>query len=396
MRIKPRSPREALQPDTPPAPPSRSRHVRNPIVILINLLLTLAMGLVVVVGVGLYWGKTLFDAKGPLTKEQTVIITSGSGLSDIAHSLQANGVIEDGWYNAQVFALGVRIYKNGTRLKAGEYAFEPATSMHGVMNALVSGKAVVHSVTIPEGWTSAQVVQRLQDTPLLSGSIEKVPPEGSLLPETYSFTRGMNRQKILDEMAAAQKRTLAEIWSHRAQDLPIKTPQELVTLASIVEKETGKADERPRIAGVFVNRLEKNMPLQSDPTIIYGLYGGDAWTKDRSAITRSDMNKQTPYNTYQNKGLPPGPIGNPGRASMEAVANPSRTKELYFVADGTGGHIFADTYAEHQHNVRKWRAVERKERAEEQQSKSDDDASSDEPTGKASGSDKAAGEKSGK
>ena len=168
-------------------------------------------------------------------------------------------------------------------------------------------------------------------------------------------------------MKEAQVALLAEIWARRTEGLPIASPEELVILASIVEKETAKADERPRVAGVFVNRLERNMRLQSDPTILYGLYGGEAWLEDRSAIKRSDINDDNAYNTYQIDGLPPGPIGNPGRAAMEAVANPSRTNDLFFVADGTGGHVFAETYEQHQANVRKWRKIERERRAQERE-----------------------------
>ncbi|MEM9635987.1 MAG: endolytic transglycosylase MltG, partial [Pseudomonadota bacterium] len=177
--------------------------------------------------------------------------------------------------------------------------------------------------------------------------------------------RGTSRQEVLDQMKGAQEKLLTEIWGRRTEDLPVSSPEELVILASIVEKETALADERPRVAGVFVNRLNKNMRLQSDPTILYGLYGGEAWLKDRSAIKQSELKAENKYNTYQIDGLPPGPIGNPGRAAMEAVANPSRTQDLFFVADGTGGHIFAETYEQHQENVRKWRRIERERREAE-------------------------------
>lgn len=361
MRVKPKSPREAIQPDRAPEPPQRSRHARNPIVILINLVISSAVILILAVGAGVYWGKQEFDAAGPLKEDKTVIISSGQGLGGIADILERNGVITDGL----VFNLGVRAYKNAGRLKAGEYEFKAGASMRDVMTDLVEGKAVVYSVTIPEGWSTAQVVRRLRENEILVGEISDIPPEGALLPETYTFTRGASRQQILDQMRAAQTKLLAEIWARRTEGLPVQTPEELVILASIVEKETARADERPRVAGVFVNRLNKSMPLQSDPTILYGLYGGEAWTMDRSAITRSDLDKKTEYNTYQIKALPPGPIGNPGRAAMEAVSNPSRTKDLYFVADGTGGHVFAETYEQHQANVRKWREVERTRRSQE-------------------------------
>ncbi|NBN77728.1 endolytic transglycosylase MltG [Microvirga tunisiensis] len=362
MRLKPKSPREAIQPDRAPEPPARSRHVRNPFVILINLILSSVVLMMLAAGAGLYWGKLEFDAPGPLQADRTVIISSGQGLTTIAETLEANRVISNAW----VFDLGVRAYKNAGRLKAGEYAFKAGVTMNEVMRDLVEGNAVTHSVTVPEGWSTAQVIARLKENEILTGEITRIPGEGEVLPETYTFTRGATRQQILDQMVAAQEKLLREIWSRRSENLPIKTPEELVILASIVEKETAKADERTRVAGVFVNRLNRSMPLQSDPTILYGLYGGEAWTRDRSAITRADLDKKTEYNTYQIPALPPGPIGNPGRAAMEAVANPSRTKDLYFVADGTGGHVFAETYEQHQQNVRKWREIERALRAQQQ------------------------------
>ncbi|MFN4009715.1 MAG: endolytic transglycosylase MltG [Pannonibacter sp.] len=363
MRLKPKSPREAIQPDKAPEPPTRSRHVRNPFVILVNLILSSIVLMMLAAGAALYWGKTQFDAGGPLTADRTVIISSGQGLSTIAETLEANNVISNAW----VFDVGVRAYKNAGRLKAGEYAFKAGVSMQDVMQDLVEGNAVTHAVTIPEGWSTAQIVARLRENEILTGEITAIPDEGALLPETYTFTRGASRQQILDQMAAAQTKLLKEVWGRRTEGLPIKTPEELVILASIVEKETARADERPRVAGVFVNRLNKSMPLQSDPTIVYGIHGGEAWTRDRSAITRADLDRKTPYNTYQIPALPPGPIGNPGRAAMEAVANPSRTKDLYFVADGTGGHVFAETYEQHQANVRKWREIERNQRSQQGQ-----------------------------
>ncbi len=364
VRVNPKSPREAIQPEPAPAPPTRSRHVRNPLVIFVNFILTVIVLGVVTGGALLYFGKQMFDAPGPLAQERTVIVPPGSGLSSIAGTLESQGVISE----AIVFEVGVRLYKNAPKLQAGEYAFRAHMSMREVMEDLVEGKAVYHSVTIPEGWTSAQIVDRLNEDKILVGRLTSIPPEGSLLPETYRFTRGATRAQIIDQMTKAQSKALQEIWDRRTDGLPIETPEKLVILASIVEKETGKADERPRVAGVFVNRLNQNMRLQSDPTIIYGLYGGEAWEKDRSAITKSELNSQNPYNTYQIDRLPPGPIGNPGRASMEAVANPSRTKDLYFVADGTGGHVFAETYEQHRKNVAKWREVERKLRAEREKS----------------------------
>ncbi|WP_299471480.1 endolytic transglycosylase MltG [uncultured Roseibium sp.] len=366
MRIKPKSPREALQPEPAPAPPQRSRHVRNPLVILSNLIITLAVFGLAAVGSALYFGKQKFEEPGPLTEDATVVIASGSGLSGITNRLAGRGVINDSLFDEWVFNLGIRFYKNATDLKAGEYAFAPGVSMHEIMKDLVEGNAVTHSVTIPEGWTTAQIIARVREHPILVGEITEVPEEGDLLPQTYTFARGTNRQDVLEQMKKAQGRLLAEIWERRTDGLPVATPEELVVLASIVEKETALADERPRVAGVFVNRLNKNMRLQSDPTILYGLYGGEAWLKDRSGIKQSEINAENKYNTYQIDGLPPGPIGNPGRAAMEAVANPSRTQDLFFVADGTGGHVFAETYEQHQENVRKWRQIERQRRQAEE------------------------------
>lgn len=366
MGIKPKSPREALQPEQAPSPPPRSRHVRNPLVILVNLLITLIVFGLAGVGAALYFGKMKFEQAGPLAEQTTVVISSGAGLSGITDRLSGKGIINNSMLDEWIFNLGIRFYKNATKLKAGEYAFAPGVSMQEIMKDLVDGNAVTHSVTIPEGWTTAQIIERVREHPVLVGEITSVPAEGALLPETYAFARGTTRQEVLEDMAEAQQKLLDEIWARRVEDLPVKSPEELVILASIVEKETALADERPRVAGVFVNRLNKKMRLQSDPTILYGLYGGEAWLQDRSAIKKSELNAKNEYNTYQIEGLPPGPIGNPGRAAMEAVANPSRTKDLFFVADGTGGHIFAETYEQHQANVRKWRKIERERRANEQ------------------------------
>jgi UPF0755 protein len=200
-------------------------------------------------------------------------------------------------------------------------------------------------------------VAKLLETDALAGQIKEIPREGTLLPETYKFTRGMTRDQIIQRMQQAHKRVLQEVWDHRMTDLPVKTPEQLVTLASIVEKETGRPDERSRVASVFINRLKTKMRLQSDPTIIYGLTGGKGSLG--RPIMKSEIDQPTPYNTYVIDGLPPGPIANPGRASLEAAANPARTKDLYFVADGNGGHVFAENYEQHQKNVARLRAIER-------------------------------------
>jgi UPF0755 protein len=237
--------------------------------------------------------------------------------------------------------------------------------MHDVLDDLVSGRSVLHAITFPEGWTSQQVVERLNTDPVLSGEIAEVPAEGALMPDTYKFTRGATRQQMIDQMVRVQERVLAEVWARRAPGLPVETPEEFVTLASIVEKETGRADERPRVARVFINRLERGMRLDSDPTVLYGIFGGAGRPPERT-IYQSDLDKPTPYNTYQITGLPAGPIANPGRAALEAVANPSRTDELYFVADGTGGHVFASTLEEHNRNVARWRQIRAEREAAEE------------------------------
>jgi UPF0755 protein len=251
-----------------------------------------------------------------------------------------------------VFALKAR-----ADLKPGEYSFQRNASLRDVIGTIVEGKVVQHSVTIPEGLTSEQIVARLTENDIFSGPIREVPREGTLLPETYKFPRGTTRDQVIQRMQQSQKRVLTEIWERRNADVPVKTPEQLVTLASIVEKETGKADERSRVAAVFVNRLRQKMKLQSDPTIIYGLVGGKG-TLGRP-IKRSEIQQPSPYNTYIVDGLPPGPIANPGRASLEATANPARTRDLFFVADGSGGHAFTETYDQHQKNVAKLRTMEK-------------------------------------
>jgi len=236
-------------------------------------------------------------------------------------------------------------------------------SMYDVMQTLRQGKGVVHKVSIPEGLTSFQIMQRIAQNSILTGEMpDEIPSEGSLLPDTYPFQRGLARQELINQMMSAQEIFLKEVWQRRVPGLPFSTPEEMVILASIVEKETGQADERPHVASVFVNRLSQGIRLQSDPTIIYGIFGGEGKPKGRP-IYQSDLDKVTDYNTYIIKALPPGPISNPGRASLEAVANPSKTSDLFFVADGTGGHVFAATLAEHNANVSRWRAVEKRRKA---------------------------------
>jgi UPF0755 protein len=273
-------------------------------------------------------------------------------MRDIADILSRDGVIDQSW----LFIGGVLVLKAREDLKAGEYEFKAHSTMRDVVATIVEGKVVAHQVSLPEGLTSQQIVARLLQDDVLAGDIKEIPREGSLLPDTYNFARGINREQMIQRMQQAQQRLLREVWDHRSPDLPLKTPEQLVVLASLVEKETGKPDERSRVAAVFVNRLKQKMRLQSDPTIIYGLVGGKG-TLGRP-IMKSEIEQPTPYNTYVIDGLPPGPIANPGRASLEAAANPARTRELYFVADGTGGHVFAETYEQHQRNVTRLRSIE--------------------------------------
>ena len=358
-RISPRSPRQAIEPETAPPPPTRSHQARHPLVIVLNFFMMASVLTVFVMGAGLYFGSKRFNAEGPLTESKSVIISPGADLESITGLLQHQNVIDSSF----VFSNGIRLNKVVDQLKAGEYLFEAGASMRDVMNALVSGRVILQGLTVPEGLTSEQIVARLIENSILIGEVSGVPAEGTLLPETYKFSRGTTREQIIDQMRRAQERTIAEIWARRSSDLPITTPAEFVTLASIVEKETGKADERPLVAAVFINRLRKNIKLQSDPTIIYGLFGGKGKPPDRP-IYRSDIDKRTPYNTYVIEGLPPGPITNPGRAALEAVANPSRTDDLFFVADGTGGHVFAATLEDHNRNVARWRRIEAEKAAE--------------------------------
>ena len=350
--INPRSPRTALEPDTVDLPTRRSTSARHPLVVIGNAIISIFVLLAIVAGVVLFIGKQRFEQPGPLPQDRVVIIPHGSGMRDIADVLTNQGVIDQPW----VFIGSVLVLKAREDLKAGEYEFKAHSSLRDVVATMVEGKVVPHQISIPEGLTSEQIMSRLSDDSVLTGSIKETPREGTLLPDTYNFTRGVTREQMIARMEQAQQRLVREIWDHRSPDLPLKTPEQLVTLASLVEKETGKPEERTRVAAVFVNRLKQKMRLQSDPTIIYGLVGGKG-TLGRP-ILRSEIDQPTPYNTYQIDGLPPGPISNPGRASLEAAANPARTRELYFVADGTGGHVFAETYEQHQKNVVRLRAME--------------------------------------
>jgi UPF0755 protein len=352
--ISPRSPRAALEPEQVPPPPKRSDRARNPFVIVGNAIFTILIILMIGAGATYYYGKQTLESPGPLQEDKIVNIPARAGKRDIADVLSREGVIN---VNPWVFIGSVFALKASSDLKPGEYSFQKNASLRDVIATIVDGKVVQHAVTIPEGLTSEQIVTRLSDNDIFTGSVREIPREGTLLPETYKFPRGTTRDQVIQRLQQAQKRVLAEIWERRNTDSPLKSPDQLVTLASIVEKETGRADERSRVAAVFVNRLRQRMKLQSDPTIIYGLVGGKG-TLGRP-IKRSEITQPSPYNTYVIDGLPPGPIANPGRASLEATANPARTRDLFFVADGTGGHAFTETYDQHAKNVAKLRASEK-------------------------------------
>lgn len=303
------------------------------------------------------WVIWTYRGPGPAARrdgQTDVILPKGAGVGRIAADLEAAGVIA----SKDVFYLAAKLSGSGRHLKAGEYQFKSRASMAEVLGDIAAGRIVRRIVVAPEGWTSEMVAEAVRAEPVLTGAIE-TPPEGSILPDGYQIQRGEDRGEVIAKMMAARDGLLAQLWAARAPGLPLKTPEEAVTLASIVEKETGVAAERPRIAAVFENRLRAGIKLESDPTIIYGITKGRPLGR---GITRSELEGATPYNTYRIVGLPPTPIANPGRAALAAVLNPPKSDEMFFVADGTGGHVFASTFAQHQANVARWRAIE-KERA---------------------------------
>lgn len=307
---------------------------------------TLARGLVLLIllvavvwGGFSFWMQTLHKP-GPLAQKTTVIFSPGVSTSEIARVLEKQGVIE----NAFVFKLASRASLSDRIYKAGEYTFKPGVSVRGVMKKLAGGDVLQRQITIPEGLTYDEIRQILLETEGLKG-----PPleyeEGALLPETYDYRWGEKRTVLMRRMAEAMTETVEEAWQNRDPTVPLTSPQELLTLASIIEKETSLAEERGKVAGVFANRLRRGMKLQSDPTVIYG--ATDLTDRIRTKHLREDH----PYNTYVHKGLPPTPIANPGRAAIFAAANPAPTDALFFVVDGNGGHVFSETYTEHKQNV---------------------------------------------
>lgn len=302
----------------------------------------------------LAWAWSVYYAPGPSARAgDTTIVTlpSGSGVSAIAATLKSAGVIK----SVDMFKAAATLTGADRKLRAGEYSVPSRASLKSVLALLTDGKVVRHFVTIPEGWSSAQAVDILNREPVLTGTIAEVPEEGTLWPETYEVARGETRQAVIARMQRAASENLAELWARRSPNTVVKTPQEALILASIVEKETGIASERPRVAAVFSNRLRIGMRLESDPTIIYGITKGRPLGR---GIRLSELQRDTGWNTYLIDGLPPTPIANPGRQALEAVLNPPRSQDLFFVADGTGGHVFASTYEQHLLNVSRWRAIE--------------------------------------
>lgn len=310
------------------------------------------------------WGWRHYTAPGPLTEQRFFVVEKGSGVSAIAAALADKKIIDAD--DILLFRFAARVGNVHTKLKAGEYEFPARVSIRNILDKLARGEIYQRRVTVREGLTSWQVVNILNESKELSGDkIMEIPPEGSLLPETYSYVIGDTRQAKIGEMKKAMEEALYELWRERDETIPILSEAEAIILASIVEKETGVASERARIAGVFENRLRRGIPLQTDPTVIYAITGGKIQDNGMGPLgrrlLRDDLDFASPYNTYKNPGLPPGPICNPGRDSIKAVLNPEKHNYIYFVADGTGGHVFAETLDEHNRNVEKWRKIRKEQ-----------------------------------
>lgn len=331
---------------------------RNGFVEFLNGFLTLVVLGLLVVGGAIFYAASQFYGDSNIPEGTTFVVQSGDTLGSTSERMENLGLIS----NKYVFDLGRRVANVEGTLKPGEFRIPARASMSDILTEILQGKPVLYAVTVPEGFTSSQAVKRLNEDKNLIGELTGVPPEGSILPNTYNYNPGDTRQSVLDAMKAAMTTELAEVWAARDTDLPLETPEQLVVLASIVEKETGVATERPQVAAVFVNRLKQGMRLQSDPTIIYGITKGEAALG--RGLKRSEIEAKTPYNTYQIDGLPPTPIANPGIDALKATANPDSHDYLYFVAKGATpdqGHVFAATYKEHQTNVAKFRAIEREQ-----------------------------------
>ena len=318
------------------------------VLIAAGVLLSLAAG---AGGAAWFWAQDYLAAPGPLRSPTAVDLPRGSGVAAIAGRLTAAGAIEHPW----VFAVMARVTGKDRSLKAGEFALEPGMSPAAIIALLESGKVVQHPVVVPEGLTVHEVFALLETTDVLSGELPALPPEGGLLSDTYLVPRGEPRAQLVERMRSAMDSAVAQAWAKRQPDLPLRSPQEMLILASIIEKETAKPEEYGLVAAVFANRLRQGMLLQTDPTVIYALAEGKGPL--RRELTRADLQLDHPYNTYRVAGLPPGPIANPGRAALAAAVNPAAVDYLYFVANGDGGHLFARTLAEHNRNVARWRQL---------------------------------------
>ena len=332
----------------------RRRSTNGFIDILNGMLGLFILGLVLVGGILAYVAAQYYN-EGPTKQEAPFRVEAGNTLGTVGRRLEEQGLIS----NALIFSQVPQRLRKNTNIKAGDFRIPAGASMADILRELTEGNPIRYAVVIPEGWTSWEAMQRLNSDTNLVGEITTLPAEGTILPGSYDYLPGDTRQSVLDQMQTAMTQTLAEVWAERQPDLPLESPEQLLTLASIVERETGVASERPQVAAVFVNRLHEGMRLQSDPTIIYGITRGQ--TTLGRGLRRSEIEEETPYNTYQIDGLPPTPIANPGVDALRAVAEPDAHDYLYFVAKGATpkeGHVFAETYAEHQANVARYREIE--------------------------------------
>lgn len=325
---------------------------------------------VVFVAAAFWWAASEYQRPGPLREAKLVEIPSGSGLRQIAGTLADAGAVNNPW----IFVFGTTILGAQDEMKAGEYEVPPAASPSFIMNMIREGRIFGRRLTIREGLTSFEIVNMVNALEDMEGEVAAIPPEGTLLPETYDYRLKEDKQALVERMQESMTKTIDELWPGRATDLPFTTKEEALTLASIVEKETGVEAERKRVAGVFVNRLRRGIALQTDPTVIYAITKGRPQNEGKGPLGRrllkKDLEFDSPYNTYLHPGLPPGPIANPGRASIEAVLHPETHDFIYFVADGTGGHIFSSTLSEHDKNVSEWRIIRReKEKAAREEDK---------------------------
>ncbi|MEM9054199.1 MAG: endolytic transglycosylase MltG [Pseudomonadota bacterium] len=334
------------------------------LIILIFVLALLGAG---AAAYGWYWLQGQVSTPGAFAQQAEFTVERGEGLASVAARLETDGLIPD----QRLMRLKARIDGVEGDIKAGSYMIPAAASVADILTQLVEGDVIEFRLTIPEGLTTAQILRRVEAADDLTGDMpDREFAEGVLLPDTYAFGAGTSRTQFIERMENAQDALLEDLWSKRQDGLPVSTPYEAVILASVVEKETANAEERPLVAGLFVGRLKKGMRLESDPTIIYGVSKGEPLYNrqgQRRTLYRSEIDRKTDWNTYQMDGLPKTPICNPGRDAIAAVLNPPETNYVFFVADGKGGHLFAETYAEHQRNVAAYRRYEREEIARERE-----------------------------